>query len=83
MRVTLYGKPECHLCDDAKAVLERLAGEYGLVVETVDITQDPDLWERYWDVIPVLEIEGGPTLASKITEHRLRRALERATGARY
>ncbi len=75
MRVTLYGKPDCHLCDDVKAVLERLAQEYGLAIEVVDITQDTGLWERYWDAIPVVEIEGGPTLVSKITEYRLRRVL--------
>lgn len=76
VRITLYSKPECHLCDHAKAILGRLSTEYDLIVDVIDITTDQRLWDRYRDVIPVVALEGGPTFVSRISEYRLRRALE-------
>jgi len=75
-RVILYTKPGCHLCDKARAILLRVARDYSLTIESVDITQDDELYQRYWDVIPVVEVEGGPTFVSKVSEYRLRKALE-------
>jgi hypothetical protein len=74
--VTLWGKADCSLCDKAQAILEQLAADFPLDVEKRDITADPDAYERYRYVIPVVEIRGGPTFAGKVTEHRLRRAFE-------
>src|SRR3979490_990690 len=51
--VTLIGKPGCHLCDDARAVIEKVAGELGSSVEELDITQDDELYRKYWEQIPV------------------------------
>jgi len=81
LRITLYGKPDCHLCHEAQALLERLAADYDLALESVDITQDPLLWERYRTLIPVVDVEGGPKLTLKIDAEALRQALEDA-GAR-
>ncbi|HVC35195.1 MAG TPA: glutaredoxin family protein [Chloroflexota bacterium] len=75
--VTLWGKPGCCLCDHALALLERLAREYPLRIEKRDITADPSAFERYRYVIPVVEIDGGERFEGKITEYRLRQALER------
>ncbi len=75
-RITLYTKPGCHLCEKAWDILVRVAEDYPFTIESVDITQDEGLYERYWDVIPVVEVEGGPTFVSKISEFRLRKALE-------
>lgn len=62
--VVLYGKPGCHLCEDARAMIDRLLGARaadGLPVPTVverDILSDPD-WERdFFLTIPVVEIAG-------------------------
>jgi thiol-disulfide isomerase/thioredoxin len=74
--VILWGKDDCHLCEKAAAILDRLAGDFPLVVEKRDITRDPQAFARYRYVIPVVEIIGGPTFEGKITEHRLRRTLE-------
>jgi glutaredoxin len=52
--IVLYSRPGCHLCDDAKAVLESLA----LVFEEVDITRDPALTAEYGVLIPVVEQDG-------------------------
>ena len=58
MRVRLYVGRDCHLCDLARADLERLRGELGFEVEEVDITGDPELERRYREWIPVIEIDG-------------------------
>jgi glutaredoxin len=71
----LYGKPDCHLCDDAAAILDGLARRDGLTWRRVDITQDPDLFARYRYTIPVIEIVGGPALGWPTTLERVRRAL--------
>jgi uncharacterized membrane protein len=83
MRVTLYTKPGCHLCDDALAILDRLAPRYNLDVDEVNIVDDMALYEAYRDDIPVLAIEGGRlgTLRAPIDEAGLRTALEVASRA--
>jgi hypothetical protein len=45
-------------------------------VEKRDITANPDAYERFRYVIPVVEIRDGPTFEGKISEHRLRQAFE-------
>lgn len=76
-RAILYGKPGCCLCDDAKVILERLRARGMLEYEVRDITRDPAVYDRYRYVIPVVELPGGETLVSKISEYRLRQALAR------
>lgn len=80
IRVVLWGKDDCGLCDRARTILERLADEYTLQVEKRDILADPAAYERFRYVIPVVEIEGGERLEGKITELWLRRALDRVIG---
>ena len=56
--LTLYGKPGCHLCDDARAVVrEALAGR-DVALREVDVTLDPALERRYGERIPVLAVDG-------------------------
>lgn len=74
-RIILYTKEGCHLCEKARAILDRVAEIHPLAIEEVDITHDNRLYEQYGDVIPVIEIEGGPTFVSKVSEFRLRQAL--------
>ena len=61
MTVTLVGKPGCHLCDDARATVQRVAAETGAEVEELDITAedfDPALKAEYWEQIPVTLVNG-------------------------
>ena len=74
-RVTLIGKPGCHLCDDARAVIERVTGELGVSWEELDITQDEELYRRYWEQIPVTLVDGRPHDFWRVSEDRLRAAL--------
>jgi glutaredoxin len=56
--LTLYGKPGCHLCDDARAVVEGVAARRDVTLEQIDVSLDPALHARYGQRIPVLEIDG-------------------------
>ena len=79
-RALLYSKRECHLCDEAAAILTSIAAELDLDWHRVDIEADPALFERFRYDIPVLEILGGATLQWPTTRERVRRAvLERAS----
>ncbi len=75
--VTLIGKPDCHLCDDARAVVQRVAADLGVQVEERSILDDPDLYERYWEQIPVTLVDGEQHDYWRVDEARLRAALAR------
>jgi glutaredoxin len=74
-RITLLGKPGCHLCDDARVVIERVATEVGVGWTEVDITDDPELQQKWWDQIPVTLVDGVQHDYWRVDEARLRRAL--------
>lgn len=73
--VRLYGKPGCHLCEDARSVLNRLQQRYPIEIEEVDITTDPALFRLYDIRIPVILIDGAREMEAPINERDLRRAL--------
>ena len=73
--VLLYGKPGCHLCEDARSLLARLQRSYRIEIEEVDITTDPALFRRYDIRIPVIVIDGTQEIEAPITEQGLRRVL--------
>jgi glutaredoxin len=58
-RLTLIGKPDCHLCDNARAVIHSVIdGRDDVSLEELSIHDDAELNEKYWDEIPVLLIDG-------------------------
>ena len=73
--VTLVGKPDCHLCEDARAVVARLAEELGFSWEELSIDEDPELHRKYWEQIPVTLIDGKQHDFWRVDETRLRAAL--------
>jgi glutaredoxin len=73
--VTMLGKPGCHLCDDAREVITRVTTELGAAFEERDITQDPELYRRYAEQIPVTLIDGRQHDFWRVDERRLRTAL--------
>jgi len=75
-RVTLIAKPGCHLCDDARAVIARVAAEIGGVeVEELSILDDARLRDRYAEEIPVVLVDGMPHAIWRVDPDRLRTAL--------
>jgi glutaredoxin len=73
--VTLYGRPGCHLCDDARAALERIRATAPFTLREVDITGDDDLHRRYLERIPVVCLEGEELFEYFVDEQTLRRRL--------
>ena len=74
-RVTLIGKPSCHLCDEARAVVAKVTAELGLEFDELSILDDPDLQARYWEQIPVTLVDGEQHDFWRVPESRLRAAL--------
>jgi len=74
-RVRLYSKPDCHLCDDARAIVERVCADLGTSYDEVDITTSPELTNAYADQIPVTFVDGRQHDFWRVDETRLRRAL--------
>lgn len=77
-RITLLGRPGCHLCDDAREVVSRVAGDLGVGWEERDITQSEDDLRDYWEKIPVILVDGVMHDFWRVSEPRLRAALTRA-----
>jgi glutaredoxin len=73
--VTLYGKPGCHLCEDARTLLLALADRYPIDLHEVDICGDAALFRAYDVRIPVIVVDGAMTLEAPIGERDLIRAL--------
>ncbi|XRQ06473.1 glutaredoxin family protein [Actinomadura welshii] len=73
--ITLLGKPGCHLCDDARAVIERVARELDVAWEERDITRSQQDTEQYWEQIPVTLINGVQHDFWRVDENRLRAAI--------
>jgi len=71
-RLTLYGRPGCHLCDDARAILDRVGAPY----RVVDIDQDDDLLKKYLERIPVVTLDGDELFELFVDEKSLRAQLE-------
>lgn len=76
-RVTLLSKAGCHLCDDARAVISRVCGETGAEWTEIDVTSDPDLYQRYWEQVPVTFVDGEQHDYWRVDPDRLRAALRR------
>ena len=74
-RVTLYAKPGCHLCEDARAVIERVCADLGTSYDEVDVTTSPDLMDTYGEQIPVTFVDGRQHDFWRVDEARLRSAL--------
>ncbi|GGJ91722.1 thioredoxin family protein [Pilimelia anulata] len=74
-RLELITRAECHLCDDAKAALARLAAETGEQWREVDVAADPELEREYGDRVPVILLDGREHGYWRVEEERLRRDL--------
>ena len=74
-RITLYSRPGCHLCDDARAVIALVCADLGEEYDEVSIDGDPELSERFGEEIPVTFVDGRKHDFWRVDEARLRAAL--------
>lgn len=73
--VTLYSRPGCHLCDDARAVLERVRADTPFSLEERDIEADDELLRAYLERIPVVAVDGAEIAELFLDERTLRATL--------
>jgi glutaredoxin len=58
-KITVMSKPNCHLCEAALNTVQKVVGQHiPCLIEEIDITQDPDLLDKYHDDIPVILVDG-------------------------
>lgn len=74
-RITLYSREGCHLCDEARAVIERVCADTGEAYAEVDIDTDADLQDRFTEEVPVTFVDGRQHDFWRVDEQRLRAAL--------
>jgi glutaredoxin len=74
-RVTLYSRPGCHLCDDARALIEQVCAQLGESYDEVSIADDPDLERRFGHEVPVTFVDGKQHDYWRVDPIRLRAAL--------
>jgi len=77
MRLTLYGRPECHLCHEMRAVVDALRADVPFDLDEVDIDGDPALVAAYGEEIPVLLVNGRKAFKYRVTPAALRARLAR------
>ena len=79
-RLTLIGKPGCHLCDDAREVVASVLADFdGVTIEELSILEHADLHEKYVEEIPVLLLNGAVHNIWRVDANRIRAALKEAT----
>ena len=75
IKVEIYSKPECHLCDEAKSVLVKVQQEVPFDFLEVDITSNRELFTEYKEQIPVVFICGKKAFKFRVNEKELRKRL--------
>ncbi|CAA9402790.1 glutaredoxin family protein [uncultured Nocardioides sp.] len=79
-RVTLYGRRGCHLCDQARVVVETVCAELGERYAEVDVDTDPTLQDRFGEEVPVTFVDGRQHDFWRVDPVRLRAALTAVEG---
>ena len=74
--LTVYSKPDCHLCAEAMSVLRRLQVELGFGLRELDITDDEALHRAYFERIPVVSLDGEELFQYFVDEAVVRERLE-------
>jgi hypothetical protein len=74
-RITLIGKPGCHLCDDQRAVIEAVAAETGASWEELLVTDSLELADEYWLEVPAVLVDGKKIGYWVVTADSIRTAL--------
>ncbi len=79
-RVVIYSRPGCHLCEEAKKVIEASGCREEYTLEEINIESDPELLRRYRYDIPVITINGEEAFRHRLTADEFRRRIKEANG---
>ena len=80
--IAIYSRPGCHLCEEMKAVVQRVVQREhaSVTIDEIDISTDPSLESRYGLEIPVLMVEGRKVAKYRVTEDEVTRMLAARKG---
>jgi hypothetical protein len=83
LKLTLYSRRHCHLCDEMKVVVREVGTDLPLEIEEIDVDGSRDLKKRYGLDVPVLAVDGEELARHRVTAERLREALVRRQAGRH
>ncbi len=78
INIEIFGKKDCHLCEEAEEVLHRIQADYDFHINHIDITQNEELFKKYGEEIPVIFLNGEKIFKYKIDEQQLINILNNA-----
>jgi glutaredoxin len=76
IRIEIYSRPGCHLCDEAKAVIEPYREKFPMELRTINVDRSAELERRYGMDIPVVFINGEETFRHRVSANELERKLK-------
>ena len=71
IRIEIYSRPGCHLCDEAKEVIERVGRRFPFALSVINIDTDPELQKLYGEQIPVVFINRNKAFKYHVDEAEL------------
>ena len=75
MKIRIYSKPDCHLCDEAKETIQRVTKRLPIEIEVIDIQKDPELFAQYRYDIPVIFLDDRKIFKHRVDEEKLKKLL--------
>jgi len=76
IRIEIYSRPGCHLCDQARAVIEEFRGTFAMMVQTVNVETAVELEKKYGMDIPVVFVNGEEAFRHRVDRSELERKLK-------
>ena len=76
IRIEIYSRPGCHLCDEAKAAIEPFSQRYPLELTVTNVDSNPDLRAAYGSEIPIVMINGTEAFRHRVDTRALERKLK-------
>ena len=77
LQIDIYSRPGCHLCDEAKDVVERVQRRFPFDVRIINIEEDPQLERAYGTEIPVVFINGNKAFKYHVDEAELEKKVKK------
>jgi len=77
VKVEIYSRPGCHLCDEAKEVIERVGRRIVFSLRVINIETDPELEKKYGEEIPVVFVNGMPAFRYRVDEAEFEKKVKR------
>ena len=77
VKVDIYSRPGCHLCDEAKEVIERVGRRVAFTLRVINIETDPELEKKYGEEIPVVFVNGMLAFKYRVDEAEFEKKVKR------